>query len=336
VTRYLDIAQTIAARVDTGELGPGTELPSIRDLAREQHTTASTANRAYRHLANAGVIAINDRRRARIEPNAQIAARRLLGTEREFRLAGSDDPALDIVIRRAGGAIVAVGTRGSFQGLTALWRGTADGAAIHLLHRSGIYNAPYATALLRGRQPTLIHLWRREQGLLVAPGNPDNITGPGDLRNVRVAKREFGAGTRVLLDRLLQDADIPPHAVPGPEAASHLEVALAVASGIAATGVSVRAAATALDLEFIPLVWEEYDIVLPGSALASAAPLTSALLDPAVRHTIDELGGYDTTHAGEIEALSDPRAAPAVSPISRRRPKTSKSAASAAQPTRPI
>jgi molybdate-binding protein len=308
VTRYLDIARTIAARVDAGELGPADELESVRDVAREHHTTASTANRAYRHLANAGVITLSGRRRARIEPNARLAARRLLGIEREFRLAGSDDPALDIVVRHAGGAITTTGIRGSFQGLTALWRGTADGAAIHLLHHSGTYNAPYAAALLHGREPTLIHLWRREQGLLVAPGNPDNITGPGDLRNLRVAKREFGAGTRVLLDRLLQDAGIPPDSVPGPETASHLEVALAVASGITATGVSVRAAATALDLEFIPLVWEKYDIALPGSALAAAGPLISTLLDPTVRHTIDELGGYDTTHAGEIESLLDPRA----------------------------
>ena len=305
VTRYLDIAEAIAARVDTGELAPGTELPSIRDLAREQRTTSSTVNRAYRHLANAGVIAINDRRRARIEPDAQLAARRLLGAEREFRLAGSDDPALDVVIRRAGGAIVAVGTRGSFQGLTALWRGTADGAAIHLLHRSGTYNAPYASALLRGRKPTLVHLWRREQGLLVAPGNPDNITHVGDLRNVRVAKREFGAGTRVLLDRLLQDAGIPPDAVPGPETTSHLEVGLAVASGVAAAGVGLRAAAATLDLDFIPLVWEQYDIALPGCALAAAGPLISTLRDPTIRGEIEELGGYDTARAGEIQAVPD-------------------------------
>jgi putative molybdopterin biosynthesis protein len=306
VTRYLDIAHAIAARVDASELTPGAELPSVRDLARQEHTTPSTINRAYRHLADAGVIALGGRRRARIEPLAAIAARRVLGTSREFRLAGSDDPALDVVLRRAGETIVFVGARGSFHGLTALWQGTADGAAIHLLHRSGVYNAPYATALLRGRRPTLIHLWRREQGLLLPPGNPDKITAPGDLRNVSVAKREFGAGTRVLLDRMLQDADIPPHSVPGPETTSHLEVALAVAAGIAAVGLGVRAAASALGLDFIPLVWEHYDVVLPADALAAAEPLVTALLDPALRRAVDELGGYDATHAGEIQALPDP------------------------------
>jgi molybdate-binding protein len=305
VTRYLDIAHAIAARVDNGELASGAELPSVRDLARQHHTTASTTNRAYRHLADAGVISLSGRRRARVEPDARLAARRVLGTEREFRLAGSDDPALDIVVRHAGGAITTVGTRGSFQGLTALWRGTADGAAIHLLHHSGEYNAPYAAALLRGRDPTLIHLWRREQGLVVAPGNPDNITNASDLRNVRVAKREFGAGTRVLLDRMLQDADIPPDSVPGPETASHLEVALAVASGVAAAGIGLRAAAAALDLDFIPLVWEQYDIVLRGRALGAAEPLITTLRDAVIRQRIDELGGYDTSRAGEIQPVAD-------------------------------
>lgn len=305
MTRYLDISRQIAARVVSGELEPGAELPSIRDLARLERATASTVGRSYRHLAEAGVIARGDRRRARIAPDGLLAARHLLGATREFRLAGSDDPALDVVLREAGPAVVTVGTRGSFQGLTALWRGTADGAAIHLLHRSGVYNGPYASALLRGRQPMLIHLWRREQGLLVPPGNPNRIGAISDLRDARVAKREFGAGTRVLLDRMLGDAAIPPHSVPGPEGASHLEVALAVASGIADAGVGVRAAATALDLDFVPLVWEEYDIALSGEALGAAEPLINALRDPGVKRSITELGGYDTKRAGEISSVPD-------------------------------
>jgi putative molybdopterin biosynthesis protein len=189
VTRYLDISRELAARTIAGELEPGAELPSIRELAQQHHTTASTVSRAYRYLAEAGVIAQNDRRRARIAPDATLAARRLLAGGREFRLAGSDDPALDVVLRQAGRTVLTVGTRGSFQGLAALWRGAADGAAIHLLHQSGVYNAPYAAALLRGRQPTLVHLWRREQGLLLPAGNPGRINRVGQLRNLRVAKR---------------------------------------------------------------------------------------------------------------------------------------------------
>ena len=316
MTRYLEITQDIATRVMSGELQPGAELPSIRELAKQQRTTASTVSRAYRHLEHARVIGQSDRRRARVAPDAALAARRLLRTDRDFRLAGSDDPALDVVLRETGRAVVTVGTRGSFQGLTALWRGTAEGAAIHLLHHSGVYNVPYASALLRGRQPTLIHLWRREQGLLVAPGNRKRITTVNDLQRARVAKREFGAGTRVLLDRMLTDAQIAPESVPGPECASHLEVALAIASGIADVGVGVRAAAEALDLEFVPLVWEHYDVVLPGDSVSAAAPLITALRTPAVRSSIEQLGGYVTEHAGEIETLTEEQSSPAKSPRS--------------------
>ena len=122
-------------------------------------------------------------------------------------------------------AVVTVGARGSFHGLTRIWRGTADAAAIHLRHRSGTHNSPFARTLLRGRQPAIIHLWRREQGLLTPEGNPDHISDPGDLRTLRIARRPFGAGTRVLLDRLLTEAGIAPASVTGPEAGSHLEVA---------------------------------------------------------------------------------------------------------------
>jgi len=199
--------------------------------------------------------------------------------------------------------VVTVGTRGSFHGLTGIWRGTADAAAIHLQHRSGERNSPFARTLLRGRQPTLIHLWRREQGLLTPEGNPAGVSGIEQLRGLRVARRQFGTGTRVLLDRLLADAGIAPESVAGPETASHLEVAMAIASGQADAGLGVRAAATALDLSFTPVAWEDFDIVLSADALASAEPLIAALRDPAVQSAVDSLGGYDLSKTGTIELL---------------------------------
>jgi len=122
--------------------------------------------------------------------------RRLLESDRMFGLAGSDDPALHVLLRHAGPAVVPVGSRGSFHPLRTLARGEADSAAIHLRHHTGIYNAPYARALLRGQRPHLLHLWRREQGLIVTAGNPHHIAGPADLVGRRVARREAGAGTR--------------------------------------------------------------------------------------------------------------------------------------------
>lgn len=305
---YLQVSTDIAGRVASGELAAGEELPGVREAARRYGTTTTTMARAYRCLASAGVIDVADRRRSRVTTGGALAARRLLNGEQGeptvLRLAGSDDPGLDIVLRGAGdGRVVTVGARGSFHGLTGIWRGTADAAAIHLRHGSGAHNGPFARTLLRGRQPALIHLWRREQGLLTPEGNPAVVTGVAQLRGLRVARRQFGAGTRVLLDRLLADAGIPPESVAGPEAASHLEVAMAIASGQADAGLGVRAAATALDLSFTPVTWEDFDIVLSGDALGAAEPLIAALRDPAVQSAVNSLGGYDLSQTGTVRLL---------------------------------
>ena len=250
------------------------------------------------------MIEVADRRRSRVAAGGDDAARRLLGGHPALRLAGSDDPGLDIVLRQAGASVATVGTRGSFHGLTSIWRGTADAAAIHLRHRSGDHNSPFARTLLRGRRPAVIHLWRREQGLLTPEGNPGHINGPGDLQPLRIARRQFGTGTRVLLDRLMDEAGIAPASVTGPEAASHLEVAMSVASGQADTGLGVRAAATALDLGFVSVTWEDFDIVLGGDALPAAEPLIAALRTPAVQSSIEALGGYELSRAGSVEMLA--------------------------------
>jgi putative molybdopterin biosynthesis protein len=304
MARYLQVSDEIASDIESGVLGPGDELPSIRDAAHRYKTTGSTIGRAYRQLADAGVIEIADRRRARVAAGGELAARQLLGGHPALRLAGSDDPGLDLVLRHAGASVATVGVRGSFHGLTRIWRGTADAAAIHLRHRSGSHNSPFARTLLRGRRPAIIHLWRREQGLLTPEGNPEHIHGPGDLRTLRIARRPYGAGTRVLLDRLLTEAGIAADSVTGPEATSHLEVAMSVASGQADTGLGVRAAATALDLGFVPVVWEDFDIVLSGDALPAAEPLISALRDPGVQSSIYALSGYDLSRAGSVEMLA--------------------------------
>jgi molybdate-binding protein len=304
MARYLQVSSDIAERIASGTLTAGDELPSIRQAAQNYGTTAATIGRAYRHLADAGAIKMADRRRARVAAGGELAARRALGAQPVLRLAGSDDPGLDIVLRHAGTSVASVGARGSFHGLTRIWRGTADAAAIHLRHRCGEHNSPFARALLRGRQPAIIHLWRREQGLLTPEGNPAQISDPGDLRALRVARRPYGTGTRVLLDQLLADAGIAPASVTGPDAGSHLEVAMTIASGQADAGLAVRAAATALDLGFVPVTWEEFDIVLGGEALPAAEPLIAALRDPGVQASVCALGGYDLSQAGAVQLLA--------------------------------
>lgn len=300
---YRTVSTDIAERIASGALAAGDELPGIRQAAQRYGTTTTTIARAYRHLADARVIDVADRRRSRVAAGGDAAARRMLNDDQVLRLAGSDDPGLDIVLRSTGTSVAIVGERGSFHGLTGIWRGTAEAAAIHLRHRSSGDNIPFARAVLLGRQPAVIHLWRREQGLLVPDGNPRRITGPGDLRALRVARRQYGTGTRVLLDQLLARVGIGPASVTGPEAATHLEVAMAIACGQADAGLGVRGVATALGLGFIPVTWEEFDIVLSGEALPAAEPLIAALRDPAAQSLVHSLGGYDVSRTGTVQLL---------------------------------
>ncbi|GIH28137.1 hypothetical protein Aph01nite_64470 [Acrocarpospora phusangensis] len=305
MTRYREICADLAHRISAGTLHPGDELPGIRDLAQQWHTTTSTVSRAQRRLADAGVLELADRRRARVTPGAALAARRFLHADSVFTLTGSDDPALGLVVGALDGKLRIVAGEGSVAGLGTVRHGRADGAAIHLLHHTGIYNAPFALGMLRGLEPHLIHLWRREQGLIVPPGNPQGITGIADLAGRRVSIRRPGTGTRILLDRLLLAAGHDPDGLRGPEAGTHLEVALAVATGTVDAGLGVRSAATDMDLEFIPLTWEDFDIVLAGNALGPAAQLIAALHTPTLRDRISSLGGYDTAKSGEVTKLSD-------------------------------
>ena len=124
------------------------------------------------------------------------------------------------------------------------------------------------------------------------------------MRGLRVARRQFGTGTRVLLDQLLADAGIAPASLAGLEAASHLEVAMAIAAGQADVGLGVRAAATALDLSFTPVTWEDFDVVLSADALEEAEALIAALRDPAVQSAVHSLGGYDLSRTGTVQLLA--------------------------------
>ncbi|TYB64338.1 GntR family transcriptional regulator [Nonomuraea sp. PA05] len=303
MTRYREICTDLAHQVTAGTLHPGDELPGIRELAQQWHTTASTVSRAQRALADAGVLELADRRRARIAPGAALAARRFLHVDAVFTLAGSDDPALDLLTGTMDGKLRIVTREGSVAGLSAVRQGHADGAAIHLLHQTGVYNAPFALGMLRGHEPHLIHLWRREQGLIVAPGNPHRITRIADLADRRVSARRPGTGTRILLDRLLLAAGLDPDGLRGPQVGSHLEAALAVATGTVDAGLGVRSAATDLGLEFVPLTWEDFDIGLTGQALGPAVHLIAALRTPALRRRIAALGGYDTSRSGTVTKL---------------------------------
>ena len=197
---------------------------------------------------------------------------------------------------------------GSLGGLVALRRGEAHLAGSHLLDPdSGEYNKSYIERYLPETEVKIVTLVGREQGLIVAPSNPKGIGGLSDLihPDLLYVNRQRGAGTRVLLDYHLEQVGISAADINGYEREeyTHLAVAAAVASGRADAGLGIRAAARALDLSFVPLFQERYDLIIPIEHYESdlLRPLLDLLEDTAFKAEIEQLPGYDTSQMGIIQ-----------------------------------
>jgi molybdate-binding protein/DNA-binding transcriptional regulator YhcF (GntR family) len=327
------VAQVVAAR-DAGHLAPGARLPPIRDLAAQLGVNRNTVAHAYRQLRRLGAIAGHAGRGTRlVDPPAIVPAegadtsgldrpaqaapvqQRLWrqaplaapGAGTLLRCQGSHDFCLDLLARRM--RAVAAHLRlvctpvGSTAGLLALGQGAAQLAGLHLLDAAtGEYNRPFVRRLLPGAEIRLVTLVEREQGLIVRRGNPLAIRDAADLARpeLRFAARQPGSGTQVLLDHLLARHGLSDAQVARPTAplATHLAVAAAVAGGRADAGLGVRAAARALDLDFIPLATERYDLAFRHADEDSdwVAVLLEALASPELRAYIETLPGYDASH----------------------------------------
>ncbi|QJY48534.1 molybdopterin biosynthesis protein [Pseudonocardia broussonetiae] len=194
---------------------------------------------------------------------------------------------------------------GSLGGLVALRDGLCHLAGSHLLDpATGAYTLPYVDRLLGDLDVAVVRLVHRDQGLIVAPGNPLGLTGIDDLvrPGLRYVNRQRGAGTRALLDHELGARGVDPSAVPGyaREEHTHLAVAAAVAAGRADAGMGILAAARAFGLDFVPVAQEPYDLVVRADALDDPllAPLWALLDDPAFRGGIEALGGYSCAETG--------------------------------------
>jgi putative molybdopterin biosynthesis protein len=220
---------------------------------------------------------------------------------------GSHDLTLDLLAQYLSNydrrlASVNVGSQG---GLMALKRGEAHFAGSHLLDpTTGEYNLSYIRQYLLGIPVTVLGWVGRKQGLCVRKGNPKQIHSLQDLArpDVTFVNRQRGAGTRVLLDYHLAQMGIGAESVHGyqQEEYTHLAVAAAVSSGRADCGLGIAAAAEALDLDFIPLFDERYELVIPRVFLDSAllAPLFILAHDDGFRQAILALPGYDVSQMG--------------------------------------
>jgi putative molybdopterin biosynthesis protein len=301
-----ELAGRLAGEIADGRRAPGEPLPSVRSLAREAGCAAGTAARALMALRDAGVIVGRERVRFAVAEDGPARAGRWRASGEVLRLAGSDDPALDLLVRLAGPAVVrAPGPRGSLTGLGQLAGGAADAAAIHLLHAGDArYNDRFARAVMAGEPTVLVHLWRREQGLVLPRGNPVGVRGVADLEGRRLAWRAPGTGSRLLLERLLREAGLEPRPEEGTAADSHLGVAAAVAAGAADAGLAVRAVAEATDLEWIPLVTEPFELALRADAPTAPVALLDALASTATQELLAKLPGYDLGESGRTRRLA--------------------------------
>ncbi len=220
---------------------------------------------------------------------------------------GSHDLSLDLLaqyLASRGRRLVSANV-GSQGGLVALRRGETHLAGCHLLDSlSGVYNLCAVRQYLAGQQVRILGWVNRVQGLLVARGNPKRIRGLTDLtrEEVMFVNRQRGAGTRVLLDYHLGLLGIQPEQVRGyaQEEYTHLAVAAAVASGRADCGLGITAAAVALQLDFIPLFDEEYDLILPANYAESELlqPVLQLAADAMFRQAVAGMPGYDATRMG--------------------------------------
>ena len=201
---------------------------------------------------------------------------------------------------------------GSLSGLLALRKGHAHLAGSHLLDTSdGTYNFSFIEKYLRGVPVRLVELVKRQQGFMLAPGNPKNIKSIHDLKrsDVRFINRQAGAGTRILFDYELQQAGISPDQIAGyeQEEYTHMAVAVAILSGRADVGMGIYAAAKALGLEFIPIAQERYDLVIREDAFTDEKIrlLMDVIKSDRFRSIVRDLGGYDPSNSGSVIGIWD-------------------------------
>lgn len=199
---------------------------------------------------------------------------------------------------------------GSMGGIMAIRRGEAHMAGCHLLDTAdGTYNRSFIRKYFPKGDVKLVSCVGRQQGLMVARGNPLNICSFADIsrQGIRYVNRQKGSGTRILTDYLCSREKVEPSDVYGytREELTHTSVAAQIACGSADVGMGIYSAAKLYDLNFIPICIEEYDLIIPDYAWDSpmVQQLLTILRSDAFREKILSMGGYTVDHPGQVLCL---------------------------------
>lgn len=243
---------------------------------------------------------------------------RLLSTPEKLQntlvVIGSHDPLLDEVadmMHRADPTVFMSSSHvGSMGGIMAIRRGEAHAGGCHLLDtETGVYNLSFLKKYFPNGGIRLVRCVGRQQGLMLAKGNPLDIKEFTDIakNGVRYVNRQKGSGTRVLMDYLCEQYAVNVSDIYGyeREELTHTSVAAQIANGSADAGMGIYSAAQLYDLDFLPICIEEYDLIFPDHAWETPVvqQLIATLKSPAFREKMLAMGGYTVDHPGEIIPL---------------------------------
>ena len=234
--------------------------------------------------------------------------------ENDLLLIGSHDLSLDLIrnqLRRDNYSFdLKLQTVGSMAGLTSLRRRESDLAGAHLLDpETGEYNISHLKRFFKGQKMVVLNLVHREQGLYLKPGNPKNIKAVSDLtkEEINYINRQRGAGTRVLFDYLLAQNNIKPAQIAGyeKEEFTHIAAAAAVGRGSADAALGIRAAAEVMEVDFLPLAEEKYDLIFREEILDDPRiqNLIELISRKEIKDEIEKLGGYQCRETGKFKIL---------------------------------
>jgi excisionase family DNA binding protein len=220
-------------------------------------------------------------------------------------VGGSQDDLLEWSLRQAGSGLASL-TEGTGGGVTRLLRGEVAAAAIHFHNDAADPNVDVVRAMPRLHDAVLVGFTRREQGLLLPPGNPRSLDSLADVleSGAKMATRQAGAGAHMLLEILVARAGaslkqlnrLEPTCLTGPD------LAAAIRTGRADCGIATRAAARGAGLEFVSLAWENFDLLMRQRTYfqPSIQALFGFVAQDSFARRAAELTGYDTSPAGQV------------------------------------